>query len=78
MSEWIKSGVDYLKANEGMVKRAFLVCGLTNKLDGSENSLIRCAKELPKLQLPYVDEANDDLFHSDDDSDSDDGTDDDL
>ena len=60
--DWIKAGLDYLQQNKSTVKKAFLVCGMTNSLDGSENGLIRCAKELPTLQLPYVNESSDDLF----------------
>ena len=70
--EWIKSGMDYLMEHEVMVKKSFLVCGLTNALDGSENQFIHCAKELPDMQLPYVDESRDDLFQSSDDDASDD------
>ena len=57
--EWIKDGQDYLKDNEAMVKKSFLVCGINNALNGSENHLIRCSDELPDLQLPYVDESDD-------------------
>ena len=67
--DWIKAGLDFLKQNKSTVKKAFLVCGMTNSLDGSENGLIRCAKELPTLQLPYVNESSDDLFQSASDSD---------
>ncbi len=61
---WIKAGLDYLKQNNAIVKKSFLVCGITNALDGSENSMIHCAKELPNIQLPYVDESIDDIFQS--------------
>lgn len=61
-TEWIKAGLDLLKEKEEMVKKSFLVCGITNALDGSENDFIRCAKELPTLQVPYIDESNDDPF----------------
>lgn len=49
---WVKKGMEYLKEHPDMIKRAFLVCVLSNKLDGSENHLIRCAKELA-VALPY-------------------------
>ena len=55
------------------MKKSFLVCGLSNTLDGSENNLMHCAKELPTTQLPYVDESDDDPFRdeeSDDDKDA--------
>ncbi len=67
--DWIKDGLDYLKDHNDNVKKSFLVCGITNSLNGSENHFIRCAKELPTMQLPYVDESADDLFKSDCDSD---------
>ena len=36
-----------------MVKKAFLVCGISNNLDGSENHLVRVSEELPTFQVPY-------------------------
>ena len=51
--------MDYLIEKELMVKKSFLVCGITNALDGSENQYIRCAKELPDLDFPYVDDSDD-------------------
>ena len=68
---WIKAGQEYLAESKEMIKKSFLVCGLTNALDGSQNDLIRCAKELPDLQLPYVDESEDDPFNHSDESESD-------
>ena len=59
-----KSRLGYLKQNNAIVKKSFLVCGITNALDGSENSMIHCAKELPNIQLLYVDESIDDIFQS--------------
>ncbi len=51
-----------------MVKKWFLVCGITNAMDGSENHLIRCGRELPDIQIPYCDEEDDDPFLEDDGS----------
>ena len=71
--DWIKGGLYYLQSKQCMMKKSFLVCGITNALDGSENQLIRCSKELPDLQLPYNDaESDDDPFQDCNDSDSDD------
>jgi hypothetical protein len=71
--QWIQEGLRYFQKNEEMVKKSFLVCGISNALDGTQNHLISCCKELPELQLPYVDEYNDDPFlhqgTSDDDND---------
>ena len=71
--QWVQKGLDDLRKKEKIVKKSFLVCGLSNALDGSENKLIRCAKELLTMQLPYVDESDDDPFRdeeSDDDKDA--------
>ena len=65
--DWIKTGSDHLKQNKEIVKKSFLVCGISNSLDGSENQFICCAKELPDMQLPYGDESSDDPFQSSDD-----------
>ena len=70
--DWIKAGLDYLKVNKDMVKKSFLVCGIINSLDDLENQFVRYAKELPTMQLPYVDESTDDLFRSNFVSDSED------
>ena len=47
-----------------MVKKLFLMRGIANALDGSENGFISCVKELPNLQVSYmyIDESNDDPF----------------
>ena len=36
-----------------MIKKLFLVCGVSNALDGSQNHIIRCSKELPTLSVAY-------------------------
>ena len=43
-------------------EKIFLVCGITNTLNGSENHFIDCTKELPDLQFPYVDKSTDEVF----------------
>ena len=47
-----------------MVKKSFLVCGITNTLDGSEKGFIHCVKELTNLQthVLYIDQSNNDPF----------------
>ena len=60
--------------------KSFKVCGISNNLDGSENALVHCAKELPAFTIPYGnDDSNEDIFNSDSDntSDSDDENEDD-
>ena len=55
------------------MKKSFLVCGLPNAHNGSEKSFIHCARELPTMQLPHVNETDDDPFRdeeSDDDAES--------
>ena len=72
-SKWVKAGHDYLDEHEEMVKKSFLVCGLTNALDGSQNKMIPCSQELPDLQLPYLNESDEDPFNeTSDESNSDD------
>ena len=62
--DWIKAVLQYFEEQEGMVEKSFKVYGITNALDGSENSLIHCTKELPNLQVPYVNEAEEDPFQA--------------
>ena len=66
--------MDYLKEHPQMIRKAFLVCGLSNKVDGSENHYIRCVTEL-SVSVPYDDyeesESESDPFaESDSDQDS--------
>ena len=60
-----------------MVKKSFIICGITSTLDGSQNTLIKCARELPSLKLPYT-EGSEDLFgdEQDEEDDEDDNKDD--
>jgi hypothetical protein len=51
-----------LKQSNPWLRNLFLDCGITNALDGSENEFVHCAKELPDLQLPFIDESNHDPF----------------
>ena len=71
--EWVIEANDYLASNAAMVSKSFKVCGISNALDGTENDLIHCAKELPTLDLPYgtehdSDENLEDPFKSDSES----------
>ena len=53
--------------------KSFKVCGISNNLDGSENALIHCAKELPAFTIPYGNaESDEDIVNSDSDSGSND------
>ena len=52
-----------------MISKAFLVCGILNQIDGSENHIIRIPEELPNFTIPYgtrQDEEFDDLFETTD------------
>ena len=62
--DWIKAGWDHLEAKKEMIRKSFLICGISNALNGTQNSFIHCAKELPDMQLPYLDEISDDPFHT--------------
>ena len=57
-----------------MVKKSFLVCGIANNLDGSENGLVRVPAELPSFKIPYgsstSDETESDPFQTSEDNDS--------
>ncbi len=69
---WIETGMEYLEENLEVVRKSFLVCGITNSLDGSENSLILCARDiqLPYTNLsddPFCEEFDDDEPNNDDD-----------
>ena len=35
------------------VVKSFLVCGISNALDGTQTNLIRCSKELPDMRIAY-------------------------
>ena len=50
------------------------MCGISNALDGTENGLIRCAKELPHFNIPYgasSEESDEDIFADTDEEDDD-------
>ena len=68
---WVKQGMEYLKEHPEMIKKAFLICGLSNKVDGSENHFIRCAKELT-VALPYGESESEESDSGDPFADSDD------
>ena len=57
------------------------MCGISNALDGSQNNMIHCAKELPDMTIAYgleKDAAADDGSESDDPFSSDEENDSDL
>ena len=82
--EWVVQSSDTLGSKEEVIKKSFLVCGISNALDGTQNNLIRCSKELPDMRVAYgvtvddggASESGDDPFnvteHRDSESDSDD------
>ena len=48
-----------------VVCKSFFVCGISNSLDGSENHMIRCAKELPNVPIAYgMEDTEDDPIDS--------------
>ena len=56
-----------MHAQSDNIRKSFRVCGISNNMDGSENHLIRCAKELPVFQIPYgshTDSDTEDIFNS--------------
>ena len=78
--EWVVDSNKLLDSKREMVAKSFLVCGISIALDGSQNNMIRCAKELPDMMIAYGLEKNaaadggsesDDPFSSDEENDSD-------
>ena len=51
--DWVVAANQCLNSQTDMIKRFFLVCGISNSLDGSENKLVRVAAELPSFTIPY-------------------------
>jgi hypothetical protein len=71
--QWVVEANSCLHSQSDMVKKAFLVCGISNNLDGSENHLVRVSEELPTFQVPYGihDDESDPFQSSESDSASD-------
>ena len=71
--KWVVEGNKYLESQEEVITKAFKVCGISSALDGSENHLIHCAKELPTMILPYGTDGSEDEdpFDSEDSNDTD-------
>jgi hypothetical protein len=74
---WIVQANSMLNTRDDCVRQSFKVCGISNLLDGSENGIIRCVKELPNFDIPYGSAAHSseeegDIFASDGDGDTDD------
>jgi hypothetical protein len=74
---WIVRANSILNTRADGVQKSFKVCGISNLLDGSENGIIRCVKELPNFDIPYGSAAHSseeegDIFASDGDGDTDD------
>ena len=59
--DWVVQSNNILDSNEDMIRKSFLVCGISNALDGSENhNMTRCAKELPDMNVAYGTEDTED------------------
>ena len=70
IAHWIIDANKCLNAQTEMIRKSFLVCGISNSLDGSENHLIRMPEQLPRFVIPYgeVDEDTDPFQSSDSES----------
>ena len=75
--DWVVQSNKLLDSKKEIIRKSFLVCGISNALDGSQNHFIRCAKELPDVAIAYGLEKSadtdsgsesDDPFDSDSDS----------
>ena len=71
-----------LDSHTSMVQKSFLVSGISNSLDGSQNNMIRCAEELSEISIPYgkipaqltgTSESDSNLFNSSADDDNESG-----
>ena len=54
--DWVVQSNKLLDEKKEIIRKSFLVCGISNALDGSQNNLIRCAKELSDMSIAYGDE----------------------
>ena len=59
-----------------MAKKAFLVCGISNKPNDSENHLIQVQEDLPSFEILYGEDDDEDPLASSDTGSSDDNNDD--
>lgn len=67
MIDWVVDSNKLLNSKKEMVTKSFLVCGISNAWDGSQNDKIRCAKELPDMLIAYgLDKSSDNSSESDD------------
>ena len=51
--DWVVQSNKDLDSKKELIRKSFLVCGISNALDGSQNHFIRCAKELEQLKVAY-------------------------
>ena len=42
-----------LNAQTETIRKLFLICGISNSLDGNENHLIHMPEQLPRFVIPY-------------------------
>ena len=65
---WVVQANKLLNTKKDVIRKSFLVCGIANALDGSQNHFIRCAKELPDMTITYglSENTTDDESESDD------------
>ena len=73
--DWFEQANKDLDSKKDLIRKSFKVCGISNSLDGKENTLIHCAKGLDQMKIAYgleehtnTDETEDDPFSSSDDS----------
>ena len=80
MIDWVVESNKLLNSKKEIVSKFFLMCGISNAVDGSQNNMFRCAKKLPDMMIAYgLDKSADadsgskseDPFNSDGESDPD-------
>ena len=51
--DWVEQANKDLDSKKYLIHKSFKVCGISNSLDGKENTLIHCAKELDQMKIAY-------------------------
>jgi hypothetical protein len=57
IAKWVIDANRCLGSQPDMIRKSFLVCGISNSLDGSKNDYIRVQEYLPQFVIPYGESA---------------------
>lgn len=75
IAKWVIEANRCLGSQPDMIRKSFLVCGISNNLDGSVNDYIWVQEYLPQFVIPYGESAgskSDPFQSTDDESDAED------